>query len=224
MTVTGLYFIPEATQTATLQTLIDRITIRYEPEPRGRWGLDHRLMRETATLMPGNDDKAAASRALQFLSLWHRPGRTIVGVTAPKGQDGAVSNRVPTVIATPQGEDLMQLMISKLGPLWSLRQTLHVTNGTAYAFGDFSIRLGEVKTGPGGQKRGIIAEIEWSAGDDQDGENTIEDWDTGEIVIRDLWEQLEAPSAREYIKVPGVGKGTDFDLERQYFELLRLRG
>jgi len=231
MPVTGLYFIPETTQTATLSKLIDHLTKRYQSEPIGRWGLEHRLFRETAPSTSSTaDEKGNALRYLQFLSLTHQPGRSYVGISAPKSgqaKEGSAAEAA-AVIAIPQqgqSDELVQLIITKFGPLWSHRQMLQVTNGSGYEVEDFRIRVGEVRQGHGGQARGVVVEIGWLAGDNGEGEaQDSADWEMGQAVIRAFWEKLEVPNGREYIAVPGVGTGKGMDLERQYFDLLRLRG
>ena len=179
--------------------------------------------------------KPQALRYLQVLSLSHDPGRTHVAVktTYPLSQTqagtpatssgvGESISEPATVVAIPSGaqsEELLQLMVSKLGPLWSQRQVLQVNNGQGFEVGDFRVRAGEVKQGqgPGGaqQARGVIAEITWLAEKD-------EDWVIVESVIRAFWEGLDINGAREYIRVAGVEES--FSTIRQWCEGLRLRG
>ena len=106
--------------------------------------------------------------------------------------------------------------MARLGPLWTLRQVLQVSEGYAFEVDDFRIRLGEVKQGQGGpqQTKGIVVELEWLSGDEND-------WTTAEEVIKSFWSTLDIKGTRDHIKVPGLGDG--FGNIRQWFEALRLR-
>lgn len=130
-----------------------------------------------------------------------------------------------TIIAIPSGlqsEEMVQLVVGKLSPLWSHRQTLHVGNGVAFEMEDFRVRVGEVRQGQTALVKGTIVEVEWLAAADGDSEEQT-DWDTAQLVIRAFWDTLGIEGAREVIRVPGSGnKG--FDLVSQYCQLLRSRG
>ncbi|KAI9852763.1 MAG: hypothetical protein M1838_005521 [Thelocarpon superellum] len=66
-------------------------------------------------------------------------------------------------IAAPSGTDEFSTLLStKMGPLWTSRQMLIVSNGLAFEVQDFRIRLGEVKQAHGAQvSRGVVVEVEW---------------------------------------------------------------
>lgn len=194
-------------------------------------------MRETPRTTPSTgDEKPSTSRYLQCLSLSHRPGRSYVAISAPQAQTRAgtpassvgdsAGGEVPaTIIAIPSGlqsEEMVQLVVGKLSPLWSHRQTLHVGNGVAFEMEDFRVRVGEVRQGQTALVKGTIVEVEWLAAADGDSEEQT-DWDTAQLVIRAFWDTLGIEGAREVIRVPGSGnKG--FDLVSQYCQLLRSRG
>ncbi|KZF21713.1 hypothetical protein L228DRAFT_261852 [Xylona heveae TC161] len=253
MSITGLFFIPSSPQAATYQQVVDRLTRSYDDvELVGRWALEHRLMRETAPSLPAVNGKAPPFRYLHFLNLSHQPGRSFVGVSGPSarkqqpqqqavGPDamGGVVPQEPavilvpapaTILTLPQGQsgDLIQLVASKLGPLWTNRHTLHVQPGVAYATSDFVVRVGEVKQGVTGPPRGVLVEITYQA-DDTSGssEQKVDpsEWAAGQAIIKAFWQNLNIQGSRDYAATtPGVGAGLGWDLERQYFELLKLRG
>ena len=231
----SLYFLPPTTDRSTARTIAEKLSSQYEPTPLPRWTLEHRLMRETPRTVPSTgDDKASTSRYLQFLSLSHRPGRSYIAISAPQAQtragtpassvgDSANGEAPATIIAIPSGlqsEEMVQLVVGKLSPLWSHRQTLHVGNGMAFEMEDFRIRIGEVRQGQGALVKGTVVEMEWLASPGGDLEER--DWDTAQLVIRAFWETLGIDGAREVIRVSGSGdKG--FDLVSQYCQLLRFR-
>lgn len=129
-----------------------------------------------------------------------------------------------TIIAIPSGlqsEEMVQLVVGKLSPLWSHRQTLHVGNGVAFEMEDFRVRVGEVRQGQTALVKGTVVEVEWLAAADVDSEEQT-DWDTAQLVIRAFWDTLGIEGAREVIRIPGSGnKG--FDLVSQYCQFLRSR-
>lgn len=193
-------------------------------------------MRETPRITTSaGDDKGSTLRYLQILNLSHRPGRSYVAISAPQAQtragtsassvgDGAGAEGAATIIAIPSGvqsEEMVQLVVGKLGPLWSHRQTLHVSNGTAYEMEDFHVRVGELRQRQSAQIKGVVVEVEWLAGG-HGGPEEESDWDTSELIIRAFWDALGIEGAREFIRVPGLGKGR-FDLVSQYCQLLRVK-
>lgn len=193
-------------------------------------------MRETSrTPTSTNEDKGSTLRYLQFLNLSHHPGRSYVSIAVPQAQtrtgtpassagDGFNGEGAAAIIAIPSGaqsEEMVQLVVGKLGSLWTPRQTLHVVNGTAYEMEDFRVRVGEIRQGQTVLVKGTVVEIEWVDSGENDSEEEI-DWDTAELVIRAFWESLGIEGAREFIKVPGLGEKR-FVLISQYCQLLRLR-
>lgn len=128
------------------------------------------------------------------------------------------------MIAIPSGlqsEEMLQLVVGKLSPLWSHRQTLLVGNGLAFEMEDFRVKVGEMRQGQTGLVKGTVVEVEWLAAADEDSEEES-DGDTAQLVIRAFWDTLGIDGAREVMRVPGSGnKG--FDLVSQYCQLLRSR-
>ena len=86
-----------------------------------------------------------------------------------------------SIIATPSGsqsEEFAQLMLSRLGPLWTQRQVLQIVNGQAFEAGDFRVMVGELRRGQEGSQRsrGVIVELEWMTGDESD-------WSSAEAIL-----------------------------------------
>lgn len=152
-------------------------------------------------------------------------------------------------------------------PLWSHRHTVAVQTGVVYEVADFRVRVGDVRqTFPVTRIRGTAVEIEYCGpraysdesnnDDDLSGDAAaqsgqpppvlMEDWEIGEILIREFWARLGISGGREAIRVPDVGKevregteervrnsgekmrrrnrGDEFagvDLARQYMEVFR---
>ena len=221
--------------------ILDRIKKCYNINPLPRWSLEHRLFRETlrpstSEIVPSVDSsKSLGLRYLQVLSLSTNPERSYIAITTTyppsqtragtpatlsSGGGGGESNGEPAlVIAIPSGsqsEEFIQLMISRFGPLWTQRQTLHVSNGQAFEAGDLRVKIGEVRQGQGGaqQGKGVIVEIEWAGGDEYH-------LSTAEGVIGAFWKKIDIKGARECMRVPGVEQ--DFSNVRQWCEALRLR-
>ncbi|KAM5467547.1 hypothetical protein MauCBS54593_005518 [Microsporum audouinii] len=76
MSVTGVYYIPsnpELPTTAT-RTIIDRFKAINQPIRAGRWALEFKLMRDTASCLPAANfpnNKVPTPRYMHFLSLSH---------------------------------------------------------------------------------------------------------------------------------------------------------
>ena len=135
--------------------------------------------------------------------------------TSSAGESAGEPAKIISIPSGPHGEEFVQLTISKLGPLWTQRQTLSVINGQYFEVEDFRLRIGEVRQGQGGaqQNRGVVVEVERIGGAD--------DWDTVEDDVKSFWAGLEFKGAKEFIRVPGVE--TDLANIRQWCEALRLR-
>ena len=153
----------------------------------------------------------------------HAPSQTRAGTPASSNISvEATSGEPATVISIPQGassEEFIQLMMSKFGPLWQLRQILNVVNGQAFEIGDFRVRVGEVKQGGGGGGqigKGAVCEVEWV------GVEGEEEWEAAGPVITGFWEGLGIRGARKVFHVPGLAKGEGS--VRQWCEVLRVRG
>ncbi|PGH21647.1 hypothetical protein AJ80_03080 [Polytolypa hystricis UAMH7299] len=77
MPVTGVYFIPaNPNSPSALATVVDRLREAYDPTITGRWGLEHKLLRDTASCLPPSAYVPLPKlqpRFMQFLSLSHYP-------------------------------------------------------------------------------------------------------------------------------------------------------
>ena len=107
-------------------------------------------------------------------------------------------------------------MVSKFGPLWTQRQTSVVGHAQAFEIGSYRVRVGEMRQGTTSLGRGVVVEVEWAGGGEE------EDWENAEGMIRPLWDQLRVSGARECFQVPGMNMG--YGSVRQWCEILRLRG
>ena len=111
----------------------------------------------------------------------------------------------------------VELMTTKLGPMWTLKQNLSVRDGQAFVLADFTIRVGEVRqgSGPNSILRGVVVEVCWSG----DAEN--EDTEGSEEMIKELWASFGVKNARECLSISG--DLDRFRIVRQWCEILRLR-
>ena len=129
-----------------------------------------------------------------------------------------MSSEPADIVAVPAtaGDDFLQLVYTRFGPLWTARSMMTVSNGQAFGVGDFTIRYGELKLGQGStqQTKGTVVEVEWMGGSD-------DDWETAEAVIQGFWNDLNVKGAKSFVRVPGVE--TDVPNSRQWFNALRLR-
>lgn len=248
MPTTGLFYLSASSPEASPgQDIVHRLSTIYEAIPLLSWSLSHRLFRETRAVRLGQPNspvretsKTPSYRYLQILSLSYKaspayvaitsasaPSQTRPGTPTPNasvhdssGEDAA------TIISMPpgaQGEEFVQLMLSKFGPLWQQRQVLNVNNGAAFETGEFRVRVGELRQGPGGgtqMVRGAICEVELINGD---GDDVSIDGEPGaaSALVKGFWESLGIQGAREVLDVPGSAEG-EVNI-RQWCEILRLR-
>lgn len=180
----------------------------------------------------GDTAKLQSSRSLQVVSLSTHPRNNYVAITttwvplqtragtpatsSSGGEGGGEPASIIAIPAGPQSEDFVQLVIARLGPLWTLRQVLQVSQGYAFELDEFRVRLGEVKQGQGTsqQTKGVIVEVEWLSGEEYG-------WAAAEEAIRSFWATFGIKGARNHITVPGLGDA--FGNIRQWCEALKLR-
>ena len=148
-----------------------------EAIPVGRWGLEHKLMRDTPSCLPASahaPSPAPRARYVQFLSMTNHPKLGFVyasedddidGATTPqtatassiKPESGMIMSTVPIASAS----EIFRHFVRCCEPIWCHRHTVTVT-GTVYDVGDFRVRLGEVRqTLPQARPRGNVMEVEW---------------------------------------------------------------
>ncbi|KAI9736985.1 MAG: hypothetical protein M1834_000574 [Cirrosporium novae-zelandiae] len=236
MSVTGIFFIPSSPhEPSPVQHIVENLTFLHNPQPAGVWRLEHRLFRETTSLLAGPDERNSSSlRYLQVLQMSQFPDRSYIAVTPNTSQAPQIPNpsndnasaEGMTICAMPSGssaEEMMQLIVTKMGALWTRKQGLQVAQGYIFEVEDYKIRLGDIKQPQNGHVRGCVIDIEWAPAQADKGENNDIELDvaSGQAAIRSFWQGLDVPGAKEFINVPGLGKG-DFDLVRQYLEMLRL--
>ncbi|KAI4158826.1 MAG: hypothetical protein LQ342_007123 [Letrouitia transgressa] len=238
----SLYYLPTVSaEISPLAEVLNRLTTQYNPNPLPRWSLDHRLFRGTPNPSTSNQNSlagnektnSASARYLQVLNLSHHPGQSYVAITSTTGPSqtragtpassiagSETSSELATVITIPAGaqsEEFIQLLTSKFGPLWQLRQNLTLTNGYAFEVGEVNVRAGEIKQGYGGTQlvRGVVVEVECRDGQQQ------HERDYNENKIRSFWEGLNIKGARECSQVPRVDEL--FVSVRQWCDILRIR-
>ncbi|KAL6716838.1 hypothetical protein ACLMJK_004750 [Lecanora helva] len=244
MPLTGLFYLPAQTnESSQTNDILNRLTSTYNPSPLPPWTLSHRLFRETPTEPTADKSRASPQqRYLQTLALSHHAPRAYVAITSTNAppQSRAMtpasssnistaetaSGEPATLISIPSGsshEDFVQLVVSKLSPLWQQRQVLTVPQGYAFEVGDFKVRIGELRQGGAGggggaqMGRGTVVEVEWS-GDEEKGE---EDWESAEAVIGAFWDGLGVKGAKRAFWFPGLREGEGS--VRQWCEILRIR-
>lgn len=217
MPVTGLYFIPEPTQPNApppQSTLLDRLQKRHQPTAAGPYRFDHRLLRSNVPVstIPSTPQPSAHSLTtpatpppqptyLQFLDLPHLSQKLFV----------LCGTSILTV-----DRDFSAFVKSKLGSLWTHRQTLRA-EGNSYDVDDFRIRIGHLLMGE--QVRGCVVELEYTPCDRME---------VGEGMLRDFIDALELPFAGRWVLMPKEGSDpagdwSILDTGRQYCELLRFR-
>ncbi|ERF71888.1 hypothetical protein EPUS_01803 [Endocarpon pusillum Z07020] len=218
-------------------TLITHISRTYSPKPMGLYTLEHRLLIDTSSLLPGH---AVPRRYTHFLTLPSQyPGKTFVG-TSSAGTLGSVAlpNELANGSATkpmdPSGEltlitipsqpdTLFPLLMQRMSPLWVPRQAHRVEGGASFLIGDWQIRIGELRISGGqgqGRVRGCVCEIEGLLGDndDEDGD-TQENNGLARAFLDDLLQGSGVDASGTMVIRP-VERGRD-GLIRQYMDLLK---
>jgi TATA-binding related factor (TRF) of subunit 20 of Mediator complex len=214
-------------------TLITHISRTYSLKSLGGYLLDHRLLVDTSSLLPGHK---APSKYTHFLTLpAHFPGKTFIGTSAsnsaahsngtsngtaaePKGSAGEF-----TLVTIPSHTDtLFPLLMQRMSPLWVPRQAHRLEGGASFEVADFKVRIGELRISGGrgqGGVRGCLCEIEFLGGDD--GKNG-DDEDIEELS-RAFFQSLVRGSDVDAgtVKVIGPVAGEGSRLVRQYMELLK---
>jgi len=189
-------------------SIVDRLQKRHQPTPAGPYRLDHRLLRSTPPPPPTTPDAAPIAQTvaptyLQFLDLPHLSPKPFVLCGA-------------SIITIDR--DVASLIKSKLGSLWTHRQTLRV-EGQSFELDDFRIRVGRLSMQD--QAKGTVVEVEYLPADRMD---------AGGAVLRDFIEGLELGfHGARWVLMPKEGAGEEskewgvLDTGRQYCELLRFR-
>lgn len=170
--------------TSPTSALIAHIFKKYRPKPLGGFSLDHRLLIDTSSSLPGH---AAPRRYTHFLTLSSQyPGKTFVGTGAqvlaadlnngaahPTATKSADSPGQYTLITVPsQPDTLFPLLMQRMPSLWVPRQAHRVEGGTSFEIDDWRVSIGELKISGGqgqGRVKGILAQVELLGGADADG-------------------------------------------------------
>lgn len=148
-----------------------------EAIPIGRWGLEHKLMRDTPSCLPASahaPNPAPTARYVHFLSMTNYPKLGFIYASKDDHSDPAItttksppvdqlgeSGMLMSTVPITSSAEIFRHFVRACEPIWCHRHTLTVT-GTVYDIGDFRVRLGELRqTQPQARVRGTIMEIEW---------------------------------------------------------------
>ncbi|RHZ65199.1 uncharacterized protein CDV56_108576 [Aspergillus thermomutatus] len=178
MPITGVFFIPANPNASTaLAAVTERLhsAVAEETVAIGRWALEHKLMRDTPSCVPGSGpQRPAQPRYMQFLSLSYYPnhgfiytsqspektGQTSVpnaatpqpgltpasGSATPSNTAAADgSGMVMTTVPLPSSGALFKHFVYACQPFWCHRHTVAVPGGMVYDVGDFRVRIGDVR-------------------------------------------------------------------------------
>ncbi|EEA23096.1 hypothetical protein TMatcc_001959 [Talaromyces marneffei ATCC 18224] len=175
---TGVFFIPSSPNAPNiLGPLTERLRSVYGDEaiPIGRWGLEHKLMRDTPSCLPASahaPNPAPRARYVQFLSMTNHPKLGFVYASEDDdnetqtnqpitGREKTESGMIMSTVPIASSSEIFRHFVRCCEPIWCHRHTVTVT-GTVYDVGDFRVRLGEVRqTQPQARPRGTIMEVEW---------------------------------------------------------------
>lgn len=140
-----------------------------------------------------------------------------------------------TVVAIPasQSESFFSLLTAKFTALWTPIKRLHVTNGSSYTVGEFTIRVGELRQMGGPQtNRGILCCIETSSAAESEDKNNageqlqmVEQRQKEEETTKTAMTSLGTRVGFEGAKIPlfAATSNDGFDEARLWCDLLRLR-
>ena len=155
-----------------------------------------------------------APRAAEFTATTAAASSSVTTGEDEEMKDIEAHDESRTIIVIPapaHTEELTRLLRTRMGPLWTSRQTLIVGNGAAFEIEDFVVRLGVLRQATGTQAtKGVLIEVEW-AGD--------EDEAVGEAVIMKAFEDK-----LDLSETGVIGRGEGVGLARLYCEVLRLGG
>ena len=219
--------------TSLTSALITHISRKYRPKLLGGYFLDHRLLVETSSLLPGH---VSPRRYTHFLTLASQfPGKTFVGTSAsvsaagpngaanPTATNSADSLGEYTLITIPaQPDTLFPLMMQRMSSLWVPRQAHRVEGGTSFAIDDWKVRIGELKISGGqgqGRVRGTLCEVEFlggADGEERDDEEIVE-------VLKAFFEGLAEDSGIDVSKMKVTEKvaSKESELIQRYMDLLK---
>jgi hypothetical protein len=213
--------------------LITHLSRKCNPKPLGPYTLEHRLLVDTSSLLPGH---VASRRYTHFLTLSSQfPGKTFVGTSAVTPINAATLNKSAnestikqtdssemTLIAIPsQPDNFLPLLMQRMSPLWVPRQAHRVEGGTSFIINDWKIRIGELRISGGrgqGRVRGCVCELEPLFIDDD------KERDDAEMagLARVFFENVVQDSGVDIheMKIVGPVAGGRDGLVRQYLDFL----
>ncbi|KAL8708499.1 MAG: hypothetical protein Q9220_006657 [cf. Caloplaca sp. 1 TL-2023] len=226
-----LFFLPTTSpDSSPLPDFVNRLTSQYNPSILPRWSLRHRLFRSTPEpTVPSNGDeiKSYPTRYLQVLTLPDYPNDSLIAITpasnASTTESSTVTDPAASVVAIPSGsstDGFIQLLLTKLGPLWQQRQLTAVVDGLAFDIGDFRVRAGELRQGVGGAQlvRGVVIEVAH-----MDGVDAGQDSADMEDLIMTFWAELSVKGAKVFSKKELTYQEDGFVNVRLWSKMLMLR-
>ena len=192
MPLTGVFALAiNPGQTSPSDAVISHISRSFPAELLPAFYLEHRLFVDTSSLIPNSN--AALRKTTSILTLSHTPATTYVATVSPKDTSQGAEESSPTSISitipSANADSFTQLISTKLQPLWTIRQTMIVENGTALSLngGEWIVRIGDLKIPPrlnqaGSSVRGILVEVSHMV-DEKDNEDKGPD--DGQKVSKD---------------------------------------
>lgn len=164
-----VFFIPSGPNTPSgLGPLTERLRAAYGDEVVhvGRWGLEHKLLRDTPSCLPASVPGASSiPRFVHFLTMSHYPKLTFVYASEDISEAHpatTASGMVMRAMSNAAAGELFKHLARACEPIWCHRHTHAVMAGQVFDVGDFRVRIGEVRqTAPVARQRGAVVEIEW---------------------------------------------------------------
>lgn len=222
------------TTNSPTSNLITHLSRKRHTKPLGPYTLEHRLLVDTSSLLPGH---ATPRRHTHFLTLSSQfPGKTFVGTSAVTSITAATPNEPAngsattqrlaselTLITIPsQPDTLCPLLMQRMSPLWVPRQAHRVEGGTSFLIDGWKFRLGELRISAGrgqGRVRGCVCELEPVSADYDDEEKYGAELARMARVFFETVVQGSGVDLYEMKMVGPVAGGSD-GLMRQYLDLL----
>ena len=164
MTATAIFFLPMSSATPTA-SLLSHITLEHPCAPLPSFDLQQHLFVNTSSLLP-QASKPAPRQFFQVLTLSQDRSRTYLGTSKKQVQEDGNFGTNIIVIPTRDREEHLNMVRSRMQPLWAPRQSVTIEQGTSLLLGsdkNFLFRVGDVRvSGKSNQDmsvRGVLFEI-----------------------------------------------------------------
>lgn len=176
--------------------MISHISRSFPADPLPSFHVEQRLFVDTSSLLPNAD--TSLRRYTHLLNLSHSTHKTYIGTSVPRDRSrpAQLDALELSIITVPEAslESFTELLVHKLQPQWSHRQSLTLKNGTSLALqnGDWTIRIGDLRmsnrsTQGAGSLRGMLVEASYLAGSSSDNDA---DGKADEIMLRSFLDTL----------------------------------